>query len=106
LAPFDRQRDPRLDEKPDRLDIATGDAMDADFSDRRARMQLAREPFRRVDQIEELRRILSEQSGLRAKGAYPSGKVAYGRTPTVLSQPLLGPQSAVIGAQWLVQGEC
>ena len=47
--------------KPDRLDTATRMAMDADFSDRGEPAAPPREPACKVDQIEELRRILGEQ---------------------------------------------
>jgi hypothetical protein len=60
LAAFDRQRDPRQDESW--LDSTPRRAcVDADFSNRGAPMQPAREPFRKVDQVEEPRRMLGER---------------------------------------------
>ena len=46
--------------KVDRLDTTTRMAMDANFSERKEPLTPKCEAFRKVDQIEELRRILGE----------------------------------------------
>jgi hypothetical protein len=51
--------------KADRPETATRMAMDAEFSDCGEPMHPAREPFQKVDQIEELRWILAEQRSAR-----------------------------------------
>jgi hypothetical protein len=59
LAAFDRQRDPRQDEsRPDSTPRRACDGRG--FQQQGAPMQPAREPFRKVDQIEEPRRMLGE----------------------------------------------
>jgi hypothetical protein len=48
--------------KSGRVDTATRMSLDADFSDRREPPTPAREPTRKIDQIEELQRTLDRKS--------------------------------------------
>lgn len=82
--------------KPDRLDTATRMAMDADFSDRGERAPTLREPFRKVDQIEELRRILGEQRDAAKGASNPSANVGNGRRAHLQGSFREGPESAPI----------
>ncbi len=47
--------------KPNRLDVATRMAMEADFNSRRKQSTQERAPMLKTDQIDELTRILGEQ---------------------------------------------
>ena len=58
--------------KPDRHDLATRMAADADFRDKGEPSTPAREPFRKVDQIEELRRFSANKEA-RASSLSDSG---------------------------------
>jgi hypothetical protein len=64
--------------KPDRLDMATRMAMDADFSDRGEPIQAAREPFRKGGP-DRGAGANSRRTKKRAKSIYPSGNVGSAR---------------------------